>query len=172
VEETGVPGDNHHPATNHWQTLSHNVALSRPRYERGVRRNYICVCGSYFLPFSQIDTCNCKLINSCNNGGSMINMSSTNLSTPLPHAQHVIICIQCLVMIEILVTVMCVLQYIHFLSYIMEESLYWWSKLEYLEKKPQICCKSHYHIKLYWVHLIIGWHWNHNLSDDKDGLHR
>jgi hypothetical protein len=25
VEETGVPGENHCPATSHWQTLSHNV---------------------------------------------------------------------------------------------------------------------------------------------------
>ena len=25
VEETEVPGKNHRPATNHWQTLSHNV---------------------------------------------------------------------------------------------------------------------------------------------------
>ena len=25
VEETGVPGENHRPATSHWQTLSHNV---------------------------------------------------------------------------------------------------------------------------------------------------
>jgi len=23
-EETGVPGENHQPAINHWQTLSHN----------------------------------------------------------------------------------------------------------------------------------------------------
>jgi len=22
VEETGVPGENHHPATRHWQTLN------------------------------------------------------------------------------------------------------------------------------------------------------
>jgi hypothetical protein len=25
VEETGVPGENHRPATSHWQTLSHNA---------------------------------------------------------------------------------------------------------------------------------------------------
>jgi len=25
VEETGVLGENHQPATSHWQTLSHNV---------------------------------------------------------------------------------------------------------------------------------------------------
>jgi len=25
VEETGVTGENHRPATSHWQTLSHNV---------------------------------------------------------------------------------------------------------------------------------------------------
>ena len=28
VEETGVPGENHRPATSHWQTLSHNVVSS------------------------------------------------------------------------------------------------------------------------------------------------
>jgi hypothetical protein len=31
VEETGVPGENHQPATSHWQTLSHNVVLRTPR---------------------------------------------------------------------------------------------------------------------------------------------
>jgi len=25
VGETGVPGENHRPAANHWQTWSHNV---------------------------------------------------------------------------------------------------------------------------------------------------
>jgi len=25
VEETGGPGENHRPVTNHWQTLSHNI---------------------------------------------------------------------------------------------------------------------------------------------------
>jgi hypothetical protein len=25
VEETGIPGENHRPAVNHWQTMSHNV---------------------------------------------------------------------------------------------------------------------------------------------------
>jgi hypothetical protein len=33
VEETGVPGENHLPATSHWQTLSHNVVWSTPRHE-------------------------------------------------------------------------------------------------------------------------------------------
>ena len=28
VEESRVPGDNHRPATSHWQTLSDNVVLS------------------------------------------------------------------------------------------------------------------------------------------------
>ena len=28
VEETRVPGENHRPAANHYQTLSHNVVLS------------------------------------------------------------------------------------------------------------------------------------------------
>jgi len=31
VEETGVPGENHRPVANHWQTLSHNVVSSTPR---------------------------------------------------------------------------------------------------------------------------------------------
>ena len=30
VEETGVPRENHWPATSHWQTLSHNVVSSIP----------------------------------------------------------------------------------------------------------------------------------------------
>jgi hypothetical protein len=33
VEESGGPGENHQPAAGHWQTLSHNVALSTPRHE-------------------------------------------------------------------------------------------------------------------------------------------
>jgi hypothetical protein len=28
--ETGVPRENHWPATSHWQTLSHNVVSSTP----------------------------------------------------------------------------------------------------------------------------------------------
>jgi len=35
VEETGVPGENHWHVASHWQTLSHNVVSSTPRYERG-----------------------------------------------------------------------------------------------------------------------------------------
>ena len=35
VEETGVPVENHRPVASHWQTLSHNVASSTPRHERG-----------------------------------------------------------------------------------------------------------------------------------------
>jgi hypothetical protein len=31
VEETGVPGENHRPAANHWQTFSHNALLRRGR---------------------------------------------------------------------------------------------------------------------------------------------
>ena len=34
VEETGVPGENHRPAANHRQTLSHNVVSGIPRHER------------------------------------------------------------------------------------------------------------------------------------------
>jgi hypothetical protein len=32
VEETGGPGQNHWPATSHWQTLSHNVVSSTPHW--------------------------------------------------------------------------------------------------------------------------------------------
>ena len=28
VQETGLPGENHRPATSHWQTLSHNDVLT------------------------------------------------------------------------------------------------------------------------------------------------
>ena len=34
VEETWVPGENHRPDANHWQTLSHNVVSSTPRLNR------------------------------------------------------------------------------------------------------------------------------------------
>ena len=39
VEETGVPGKNHQPATSNWQTLSHNVVSSTPHLSR-VRTHY------------------------------------------------------------------------------------------------------------------------------------
>jgi hypothetical protein len=35
LEETGVPRENHHPVASHWRTVSHNVASSTPRHERG-----------------------------------------------------------------------------------------------------------------------------------------
>jgi hypothetical protein len=31
---TRIPGENHRPATSHWQTLSHKVVSSTPRHER------------------------------------------------------------------------------------------------------------------------------------------
>jgi len=34
LEETGVPGENHRPVANHWQTLSHNIVSSSTRHER------------------------------------------------------------------------------------------------------------------------------------------
>jgi hypothetical protein len=34
VGETGVPRENHWPATSQWQALSHNVVLSTPCHER------------------------------------------------------------------------------------------------------------------------------------------
>ena len=38
VEDTGVPGENYLPATNHWQTLSHNV-VSNTRRLSGIWTN-------------------------------------------------------------------------------------------------------------------------------------
>jgi len=34
VEETREPVKNHRPVANYWQTLSHNVVSSWPRYQR------------------------------------------------------------------------------------------------------------------------------------------
>jgi len=34
VDETGVPSENHRPASSHLQTLSHIVVLSTPHHER------------------------------------------------------------------------------------------------------------------------------------------
>ena len=34
VDEIGVPRENHRPATDHWQTWSHNVASSTSHHER------------------------------------------------------------------------------------------------------------------------------------------
>jgi hypothetical protein len=36
VEETGLPRENHLPATSHWQNLSHDVVSSTPRLS-GIR---------------------------------------------------------------------------------------------------------------------------------------
>jgi hypothetical protein len=40
VKEIGVPGENHRPAANHRQTLSHNVVSSIPRLS-GVRNHNV-----------------------------------------------------------------------------------------------------------------------------------
>jgi hypothetical protein len=32
-EETGIPVENHWPATNHWKTWSHKVVSGTPRHE-------------------------------------------------------------------------------------------------------------------------------------------
>ena len=40
-EETGVHGENHRPAANHWQTLSHNGVSSKPRLS-GIRTHNVC----------------------------------------------------------------------------------------------------------------------------------
>jgi hypothetical protein len=34
VDETGIPKENHRPATSYWQTWSRNAESSTPRYER------------------------------------------------------------------------------------------------------------------------------------------
>ena len=34
IEETGVPGENHRPAVNHWQISSHTIVSSTPRHEQ------------------------------------------------------------------------------------------------------------------------------------------
>ena len=39
VEKPGVPGENHRPATSHWQTLSHNVVSSNPTLSWGRTHN-------------------------------------------------------------------------------------------------------------------------------------
>jgi hypothetical protein len=54
VEETGVPRENHQPAANHWQTLSHNVvsSIQKPRHNRDsnsgdkgkIHFNGLCTC--------------------------------------------------------------------------------------------------------------------------------
>jgi hypothetical protein len=36
MEEARVPGENHHPTTSHWQTLSHNVVSSTPDDTRAI----------------------------------------------------------------------------------------------------------------------------------------
>ena len=40
VRKTGVPGENHRPVTNHWQTLSHNVVSSIPHLS-GIRNHNV-----------------------------------------------------------------------------------------------------------------------------------
>ena len=41
VKETGVPGENHRPATSYWQTWSHNIVLSTPRLSGMLTHNDI-----------------------------------------------------------------------------------------------------------------------------------
>jgi hypothetical protein len=40
VEESIVPRENHWPVVSHWQTLSHNVVSSTPRYEKKTNKGY------------------------------------------------------------------------------------------------------------------------------------
>ena len=48
VEETGVPGETHRPVASHWQTLSHKVASSPPRHERGSNSQTLVVIGTNY----------------------------------------------------------------------------------------------------------------------------
>jgi hypothetical protein len=42
VEEIGAPGENHRPATNHWQTLSHNFRMYRVHFAiSGIRTHSV-----------------------------------------------------------------------------------------------------------------------------------
>ena len=43
MEETGLPGENHPPATSHWQTLSHNVVSSTPRHEQDLNTTLVVI---------------------------------------------------------------------------------------------------------------------------------
>jgi hypothetical protein len=40
VEETGVPAENHRPASSHWQSLSLKVASNIPRYLRDIKSQF------------------------------------------------------------------------------------------------------------------------------------
>jgi hypothetical protein len=51
VEKTRVPRENHQPVTSHWQTLSHNVALSTPLLS-GARTHNISYGFSIFTDLS------------------------------------------------------------------------------------------------------------------------
>jgi hypothetical protein len=52
VEETGVPGENHRPAGNHWQILLHNVVHTMRAYYIYVPLNFVsrkCSCYNFHL---------------------------------------------------------------------------------------------------------------------------
>ena len=83
VEETGVPGENHRPVANHWQTLSHNVASSTPRHERG--SNSMLVQFSYkMFEFARTkwssDVVVCELSSSVKDYGSIYLFSAKDTS--------------------------------------------------------------------------------------------
>ena len=44
--ETGVLGENHRPAANHRQTLSHKVVSSTPRHQSGFKLTTLVVIGT------------------------------------------------------------------------------------------------------------------------------
>ena len=48
VEEIGVPGENHRPAANHWQTVSHNVVSSTTLPNRIRTHNVNLVLGRWW----------------------------------------------------------------------------------------------------------------------------
>jgi hypothetical protein len=49
VKETGVPGENHRPATSQLQTLSHNVVSSTPRLKIQCINTSTELCCIYFI---------------------------------------------------------------------------------------------------------------------------
>ena len=44
VEENGVPGENHRPASSHWQTLSHNIVSSTSRLSEVRTQMLVVIC--------------------------------------------------------------------------------------------------------------------------------
>ena len=71
VEETGVSGENHRPAVSHWQTLSHNVVLSKPRLS-GIRTHNFSGNCSYKPNYYTTTTASTKQTKNCSHKMKMI----------------------------------------------------------------------------------------------------